>query len=53
VIITQADGIKRPLQLNEIIEVLKIKTNENNALKEKITSLEETLKKIKSLTNEL
>lgn len=46
VILTQPDGTKRPLQMNEIIEVLKMKTNENNALKEKINSLEQKMQQI-------
>jgi glycosyltransferase involved in cell wall biosynthesis len=53
VILTQPDGTKRPLQLNEIIEVLKIKTNENNVLKEKITALQETLQQFKLLANKI
>ena len=43
VILTQPDGTKRPLQLQEIIEVLKIKTNENNALKEKLSLYEQKI----------
>lgn len=46
VILTQSDGTKRPLQMNEIIEVLKLKTNENNALKEKINNLEQKMQQI-------
>lgn len=46
VILTQPDGTKRPLQMNEIIEVLKLKTNENNALKEKINTLEQKMQQI-------
>jgi glycosyltransferase involved in cell wall biosynthesis len=49
VILTQPDGTKRPLQLNEIIEVLKMKTAENNALKEKINMYEEKIKQILSV----
>lgn len=41
VILTQPDGTKRPLNLQEVIEVLKIKTNENNELREKIRQLEQ------------
>jgi glycosyltransferase involved in cell wall biosynthesis len=51
VILTQPDGTKRPLQLNEIIEVLKMKTNENNELKEKINTLEKKLSQIQELLN--
>jgi len=49
VILTQPDGTKRPLQLNEIIEVLKMKTNENNALKEQINVYEQKIKQILSV----
>ena len=49
VILTQPDGTKRPLQLNEIIEVLKMKTAENNALKEQINVYEQKIKQILSV----
>ena len=49
VILTQPDGTKRPLQLNEIIEVLKMKTAENNALKEQINVYEQKIKQILSI----
>jgi len=51
VILTQPDGTKRPLQLNEIIEVLKLKTSENTELKEKVNQLEQKLKQIQLLSN--
>lgn len=50
VVLTQPDGSKRILQMNEIIEVLKMKTNENNMLKEKNTELENRLKQIKLMS---
>ena len=49
VILTQPDGTKRPLQLNEIIEVLKMKTAENNTLKEQINGYEQKIKQILSI----
>jgi len=49
VVLTQPDGTKRPLQMNEIIEVLKMKTNENNTLKEKISEYEQKIKQILSV----
>jgi len=49
VILTNPDGTKRPLQLHEIIEILKIKTNENNLLKEKISLYEDKMKQILSI----
>jgi glycosyltransferase involved in cell wall biosynthesis len=49
VILTQPDGTKRPLQLNEIIEVLKMKTAENNTLKEQINVYEQKIKQILSI----
>ena len=49
VILTQPDGIKRTLQLHEIIEILKIKTNENIILKEKISLYEKKMKDILSI----
>jgi glycosyltransferase involved in cell wall biosynthesis len=49
VVLTQPDGTKRPLQMNEIIEVLKMKTNENNTLKEKIREYEQKIKQILSV----